>query len=168
MSILEAGRKKIMKSILFALFVVASVLGAGQALAQRAAVPIIDHPDIAVATSSGKPLQPERVKEAILAAAKAKGWGLAFEPSGKIMATLVVRNKHTVVVEIAYTAEKYSLMYKDSVNMKYAPNAQTDSHINSVNNSYTRGGYNGPVIHPFYNKWVQELKDAIRAELLKA
>jgi len=155
------------RSALLAFVFAASALGASQAVAQRLAVPIINHPDVAVATSSGKPVQADQVKQAIQAAAKAKGWALAFAPGGKVLATLVVRNKHTVVVEIAYSAERYSLMYKDSVNMKYAPHAQSDSHINSVNNTYTRGGYDGPVIHPFYNNWVQDLQDAIRQELLK-
>lgn len=155
-----------MKTILFAAVVVASILGARPGLAQRLAVPIVDHPDVAVATGSGKRLQAEQVKAAILAAAKEKGWGLAFEPSGKVLATLVVRNKHTVMVEIAYSAEKYSLTYRDSINMKYSPGSdRTPYDLSSSMRGYRQPA--GPVIHPFYNDWVRELKDAIRLELLK-
>ncbi len=151
---------------LFGLFIVLA-LAAGPAFAQRLPVPLVNHPDVPVATSSGKSVQVEQVKEAIQSAAKAKGWALAYELSGKMLATLVVRNKHTVVVEVAYSADRYSLMYRDSVNMKYAAHAQSDGRINSANTGYIRSNYDGPVIHPFYNSWVQEFKDAIRVALLK-
>ena len=115
----------------------------------RTPVPIINHDNLSVATNSGKTLQIEQVKQAIQTAAGAKGWSIAFQADGKMLATLNVRNKHTVVVEIAYATDKYSLQYKDSANMKF-------------------GEFNGAkVIHPYYNKWVQELRDSIRNELLK-
>jgi hypothetical protein len=156
-----------MKARLLLAILFAVTLGAGPALAQRVPVPIIDHPNLSVANSSGKPLQADQVKQAIQEAAKAKGWSLAYEPSGRILATLVVRNKHTVVVEIAYAPDKYSIMYKDSVNMKYAPNAQADPRVNTANSGPNRSGYTGGVIHPFYNSWVGELKEAIRVQLLR-
>jgi hypothetical protein len=135
-----------MKSGLLSALLLASLLFTGAAYAQRATVPIIDHPNIPVATSKGGPVQAERVKQAITDAARAKNWTVAYEPSGRILATLVVRNKHTVTVEIEYSGEKYSIKYRDSVNMKHE----------------------GAMIHPFYNKWVGDLKDTIRVELLKA
>jgi hypothetical protein len=59
-----------------------------------------------------------------------------------------VRN-HTVIVDIVPGPDSYSVRYADSINMKY-------------------GVENGsPVIHPFYNKWVDELIDSIRVELKK-
>jgi hypothetical protein len=115
----------------------------------RTPVPIINHDNIAVATNSGKTLQLEQVKQAIQSAAAAKTWSIAFQSDGKLLATLHVRGKHTIVVEIAYAADKYSLQYRDSTNMKFGELEGTK------------------VIHPFYNKWVQELKEAIRIELLK-
>ena len=115
----------------------------------REAVPIVNYDDIAVATNSGKAPSADQVKQAIIAAASNKSWSIARQPDGKLLATLIVRNKHTIVVEIAYAADTYSLRYKDSINMKFD---QRDGQ---------------PVIHPYYNRWVQELKDAIRIELLK-
>jgi hypothetical protein len=138
-----------MKSKIFAYLLLALAFAAGPASA-RYPLPIVNHPDVAVVTSSGTAPSGERVKQAILAGAAAKGWTIAQQADGKIQATLVVRNKHTVVVLISYTPQKYSLTYKDSINMNY-------------------GERNGePVIHPFYNTWVQDLKDAIRTDLLKA
>ena len=138
-----------MKMKLFAAFLIASTLVAAPAIA-REVVPVINHDNIAVATSSGKAPAAEQVKQALLTAAGARGWEVAPQADGKLQATLIVRNKHTIVVEIAYSDQKYSLTYKGSSNMKYG---QRDGQ---------------PVIHPFYNKWVQDLKEAIRLELLKA
>ena len=89
------------------------------------------------------------LKEAILAGAAAKNWTVAQQADGNLQATLKVRGKHTVIVLITYTPVKYSLAYQDSIDMNY-------------------GQRNGePVIHPFYNTWVGELKESIRAEMLK-
>lgn len=138
-----------MKSLLVAVFLLASAL-ATTPVSARTPVPVINHDNVVVATATGKTLAAEQVKQAILAAVGVKGWSAVQQADGKLLATLHVRGKHTVVVEITYAADKYSLIYKDSVNMK----------------SGSRDGQT--VIHPFYNKWVQELLDAIRLELLKA
>lgn len=137
-----------MTSQLLATILVAATLAATPAIA-RAPVPIDNYENIAVATSSGKPLQIEQVKQAIQAAAAVKGWTIAYQADGSLLATLNVRNKHTITVELPYSVEKYSLRYKGSTAMKYGQ----------------RDGI--PVIHPYYNKWVQEFKETIRIELLK-
>jgi len=116
----------------------------------RDSVPIVNYDNVAVATNSGKAPNAEQVRQAITAAAASKGWTVAPAGDGKLQATIVVRGKHTVVVDIAYAADKYALTYKDSINM----------------NLIERDGQK--LIHPFYNKWVQTLKEAIRLELLKA
>jgi hypothetical protein len=148
-----------MKLIKFTFFLIAIIfsLSAGA----REAVPIINYSNLPIATSSGKPLQPDDVKKAIVVAAAAKDWTVAYQTDGKLLATLVVRNKHTIVVEIAYDSEKYSINYKDSINMKYGISA-------GQREGFKMGDSGGQaVIHPFYNKWVQELKDGIRNELIK-
>lgn len=137
-----------MKFIKFIFFVFAAILSLN--VAAREPIPIINYDNLVIATSSGKVLQPEQVKQAILAAAGTKNWTIAHQSDGKLLATLSVQGgKHVIVTEIAYASDKYSLNYKDSTNMKYG----------------TRDGE--AVIHPFYNKWVQQLKEAIRVELLK-
>lgn len=137
-----------MKSRLFAALIVALTLAAAPALA-REPVPIVNHDNIPVATASGKAPAVEQVKHAILLGAGAKGWIIAEQSDGQLLATLNVRGKHIVAVTIAYSGAGYSLRYHDSVNMKYG---------------YGEGG---AVIHPFYNKWVLGLREAIRVELLK-
>lgn len=129
----------------------------------RTPVPIINYDNISVATSSGKTLQLEQVKQAIQSAAGAKAWSIAIQADGKLLATRNERNKHFIVVEIEYSADKYSLKYKDSTNMKFGDAPQPDP--SSFQNPTIAPG--SKVIHPYYNKWVQEFRDAIRVELLK-
>jgi hypothetical protein len=65
---------------------------------------------------------------------------------GKLMARLQVGRKrtHVVVVEIAYSAEKYSIQYRNSVHMNYRDSDKT--------------------IHTSYNAWVKELATQIDQE----
>jgi hypothetical protein len=124
-------------------------LGAGPAAA-RTSVAIVNHPDVPVVTGSGKTLPPEAVRQAIVLAGANKGWTIVPQGDGKLQASIKVRNKHTVIVLIAYNPQKYSLTYQDSIDMNYGQRN------------------NEPVIHPFYNTWVGDLKEAIRLELIKA
>lgn len=123
-------------------------LGVGTVHA-RTPVPIVNYENNPVATNSGKPMTADKVKQAILAAASSKQWSIAYQPNGKMQATLVMKGKHTIVVEVAYTAENYSLTYLSSDNMKYGE-------VEGV-----------PVIHPYYDRWVREFREAIRTELIK-
>ncbi|MGE5467385.1 MAG: hypothetical protein ACM3Y9_08180 [Ignavibacteria bacterium] len=118
--------------------------------AARSPVPIVNHPDVAVVSGSGKELTAAQVAQAIQVGAATRGWTTVQQGEGKLIATLpLVHRKHTVMVEITYSNRSYSVVYKDSANMKY-------------------GVVDGqPVIHPFYNNWVNDLITAIRLELLK-
>ncbi len=134
---------------LLASIVVALLVATSSAYA-RSPVPIVDIENVAVATGSGKTVTTEEVKKAIIAGASANQWEIAQNASG-MTATLRVRGgKHTVVVAITYSADKYSLRYLESVNMNYGKNLEGQA-----------------VIHPFYNRWVQQLSDSIRSELRK-
>lgn len=115
----------------------------------RSPVPIVDFKDQAILTTGDKTLTSAQVKDAIIRAAGSLGWTLAPDGDQKVVATLVVRNKHTVVADVNYTTEKYSVIYKSSINMKYGIEKGV------------------PVVHPFYNDWARSLVGAIRAELAK-
>lgn len=110
----------------------------------REAVPIINYENQLVA----KPLTIDQVKQAIVTAAAMNSWTITKGPTeNSVTATLVVRNKHTVIVNITYSKENFSVVYAGSINMKYQPNAGTG------------------IIHPFYNKWTRDLVDTIQANL---
>jgi hypothetical protein len=93
---------------------------------------------------SNKTATVDDVQKAILRAGATLGWQMAQQEAGKVEGVLVLRN-HRAVVDIAYDARNYSIKYKDSSNLNYAPEAQT--------------------IHNNYNGWIQNLDKAIRAQL---
>ena len=108
----------------------------------RTPVPVVDFENIPFTGSSGQPASATQIKSAIEAAAQARGWQLAAAAPDRMVATLHVRGKHTVVSEITYRTGQYSVRYQDSVNMNFDAGTRK--------------------IHPFYNKWTQDLVDTIR------
>lgn len=139
--------------ILHLLVAAGIALAAAQATAQRVPVPIVNHENVIVQKAAGGPASAEEVKKAIMAAATATGrkWVISEPTPGRLLATYHVRT-HTVVTEVRYKAGHFSVSYHDSVNMKYSPNGP---------------GMAGPVIHPFYNQWVQDFVQAVRLESAK-
>lgn len=58
------------------------------------------------------------VEKSIIKAAASLGWKTKQIEKNKMLATLDIRT-HQLVVLITYDDEKYSIEYKDSINMKY-------------------------------------------------
>ena len=138
-----------MKALRFIAFALA-VLASGAVLA-RASVPVVNLLDQPVTTASGKALTVEEVQKAIRSAAEARKWVVVTQPDGRLAASYSWNgNKHTIVINIACQPDRYSLTYKNSVNMNYATDLEGK-----------------PMIHPYYNRFVGELRDAIRVEFMK-
>ncbi len=137
-----------MNALKVALFTLALFLS-GSVLA-RPPVPMTDVVKQAITTTSGNALPIEQIQQVIRTAAEGRKWVVSQLPEGVMQASLSWNaNKHTIVVTIASTTDRYTITYKDSINMRY-------------------GMEDGkPVIHPHYNKFVAELCDAIRVELMK-
>lgn len=137
-----------MKLVKTALFVLALIVS-GSAAA-RHPEPIVNYANVAVVAASGKPLSVDQVRQAVRTAAQARGWSVVEQANGKMAAALSWNgNKHTIGVDISCLPASYSIDYRDSINMKY-------------------GTLNGqPIIHPHYNRFVRELNEAIRSELMK-
>ena len=88
----------------------------------------------------------KKIGKAILLAGFSRGWlGSIVEP-GHIVSKIIVRNKHTVVLDIYYTSESYSIEYKDSKNMNYKEKR----------------------IHRSYNSWIKNLSKDIDQELFRS
>jgi len=85
------------------------------------------------------------VTKAIQRAGTGLGWQMKSETPGHIVGRLYLRT-HVAVVDITYTLDDYSINYKDSTNLKY----------NAGNNT----------IHKNYNGWIQNLNNAINAQLV--
>ncbi len=80
----------------------------------------------------------EDVGRAIVTAGQSLGWQMKEEGPGHILGTLYIRS-HVAVVDVFYTTSDFSILYKDSTNLKY----------------------DGKNIHSNYNGWVQNLSNAI-------
>lgn len=140
--------EKIVKRLMFVLLLCTLCLA--NAAYARPPVPIVNLENQPIAATSGKPLTLDEVHQALRKAAALKGWTIAEVAPGKAVGTLVVRNKHTIKTDIAYSEDTMSFTYKDSVNMKYGKDMDEQ-----------------PVIHPFYMNWVRELFDAVKIELAR-
>jgi len=140
-----------MKWITAALVMALAMVAAPAALAQRAPVPIIDRPAVSATTGSGKALSPEALGKAIVSggAAGKRQWDVVPVGDGRSLRGTYRVRTHMVAVDIVPGQGTFSIKYADSADMKYAVEGGT------------------PVIHPFYNRWVDELIESIRAELKK-
>lgn len=90
---------------------------------------------------------PDKVREAIIDASARRGWHVAADQPGKLRLRNVIRNKHTVVVDVAYDSKGVSVTYVSSEDLDYA----------------MRDGV--AYIHPKYNEWVQKLLHDIVAKV---
>ena len=124
----------------------------------RASVPIVNYPAVSVATGSGKVPTVDQIRQTIRAAAQRKNWEVMNHVDGKLI-TMYRWRTHSITVEITPISGGYSLIYKDSLNMNYAPEAYWDDTSGS-----NESGKSGPVIHPFYNRYVKDLNTAIQLE----
>jgi hypothetical protein len=113
----------------------------------RGAGQIYEVKDAPVQTATGKQPSLEDVQKAIITAGAGLGWQMAVAKPGEIIGTLNIRS-HQAVVSIPFTTKNYSILYKDSANLKYNAEKQT--------------------IHENYSGWIQRLDGAIRARLTAA
>ncbi len=113
----------------------------------RAGAPIYEVKSAPVPSPSGKELTLEQVRKEIMAAGVAAGWQMTDVKPGELLATYNLRS-HQAVVSIPYTTKDYSILYKNSSNLKYDAAAKT--------------------IHQNYAGWIQRLDGAIRSRLSAA
>lgn len=104
--------------------------------------PIHNVNDAAVSSPTGKTVTKEQVRAAIIRAGGALGWNIKDEGPDKLSGTLVLRT-HTAVVDIPYSVDKYSIVYRSSVNLN------------------EKSGK----IHRNYNGWIQNLNKGINTQL---
>ena len=103
--------------------------------------PILKLEDVQVVASNSKPTAAQ-VRQSIITAGTSLGWKIVDKGPGKLEGTLNVRT-HVAVVDIPYSATKYSILYKSSENLSEADGS----------------------IHRNYNGWVENLDRTIRTEL---
>jgi hypothetical protein len=105
---------------------------------------IVNYENVAIAVRSGVP-SAAQVREAIMAAGRARLWEFTDDSPGKLSAVLRVRERHEIHVLIPYDQRFYSVLYESSVNMNYRPQDGT--------------------IHSNYNRWVRDFVSTINVSL---
>ena len=105
--------------------------------------PILNVPNQVIVAPSNK-VTSNDVYKAIVRAGASLGWKMQKTSDGVILGTLNLRD-HQAVVVIKYTKGNYSIMYKSSKNLKFDAEDQT--------------------IHSNYNGWIENLENAINAQV---
>jgi uncharacterized protein YndB with AHSA1/START domain len=113
-----------------------------------AAADLIDWNNVAAVTGSGKPATAEEIKRAFVVGGARRGWTFTDTGPGTMVATLVVRT-HTLVMDFSYEDGKYSLRYKNSINLDYKDEAGRKT------------------IHRSYVNWNTNLMNDARAEMMR-
>jgi hypothetical protein len=127
------------------LFCAALFAAASPALAARTAA-LLNYEDLPVESATGKPLNLEQVRKAIITGAATRQWAASVKP-GNVVQLTYNRGKFTGIVAVKYTTKTYSIHYVDSTNLNYGLEAGK------------------PVIHPTYNGWINNLRQAIDVQL---
>ena len=133
--------KRTMSGASIACLVLAMMIGC------RAGGQVYEVKDAPVQTASGKTLTPEQVQKAIMDAGIKQTWIMTVVKPGEILGEYNVQS-HTIHVTIPYTSKNYSILYKDSTNLRYDPVKRT--------------------IHVNYAKWIERLDNEIKARLSAA
>ncbi len=133
--------KRMRSGILFACVVLVAAMGC------RGGGQIYNVKDAPITTATGKEVTLEQVTKAIVEAGAGLKWSMAVVKPGQIVGTLNIRS-HTAIVDIPYNTKTYSIIYKDSTNLKYNADKQT--------------------IHENYTGWIQNLDNAIKGRLSAA
>ena len=138
------------RSLSWALGGAALTLAAGEAQASRIQpMQSFDNQPWNAPTTNAA-FSPAKTRQAVTRAAQANKWTTEVTADGRLLATLFVRGKHTIVVAVVVQPGVFSVSYSSSNNMNYqkAPDGKD-------------------WIHPNYNVWVHTLVNSIRFELEK-
>lgn len=96
---------------------------------------------------TAKPLSLDQVQKAIIDAGIKQTWIMTPVKPGELLGEYNVQS-HQIHVLIPYTTKQYSILYKDSSNLRYDPVKRT--------------------IHVNYAKWIERLDNEIKARLKMA
>jgi len=105
---------------------------------------LMDPGRIHLAVADGPAASATKVRNAIVLAGIARGWTLVEEQPGRLKLTFNKADKHRATIEVHYDERSYDIRYVDSYNLNYAQ----------------RGGQ--AMIHPNYNRWVNNLAQDAR------
>ncbi|VCU71381.1 hypothetical protein PIGHUM_03464 [Pigmentiphaga humi] len=133
---------------LLAAIMIALAMG-NAAYAARAGKPMQLHLDNPIRTLNTATPGKTEIENAIIRAGMQRNWIITRNGDGTLNAHLAIR-QHTLDVTIVLKDTTYDIVYKNSTNLQYAPNPDDPAR---------------PIIHPSYDKWVDNLIGDIRVQL---
>lgn len=99
----------------------------------------------------------EDIERSIISAASERDWFVTGRTEGRLLLSIVVRQKHEAIVAVEFDKETFSILYVDSVNLDYDPKDKV-----MVGGAHKkRRVIPGPRIHRNYNRWVAALAERI-------
>jgi hypothetical protein len=104
--------------------------------------PVYNVVDKPIRAASGRQLDLDEVEVLLRSAAEFKGWKVNEEGDGHLSARINVRT-HYAEIDIHFTAENYSITYRDSRELMY----------------------DGEKIHRNYNKWIKLIEENVDERL---
>jgi hypothetical protein len=113
----------------------------------RAGGQVYEVKDAPIQTAPGKRLTLEQVQKAIVDAGIKQTWIMTPIKPGEMLGEFNIQS-HQIHVLIPYTTQNYSILYKDSSNLRYDPVKRT--------------------IHVNYAKWIERLDNEIKSRLSAA
>ncbi len=155
------------KSFRFFALVLLILATANAVAAGRA--PIIDLSAQIARRANGSPAVVPDIAKAFRAAGGSLGWTFAEEGPAHLVGTVVVRGKHTIVVDIFLRRGEYDVKYRSSVNMRYREEDADDTGKAAENQPQQPSLASKKVrtIHSSYNSWVMNLTHGVSGELLR-
>jgi hypothetical protein len=130
--------KRMAAAIVVASLVVITMIGC------RAGGQVYEVKDAPVQTASGKEPTLEQIQKAIIDAGIKQTWIMTPVKLGEMLGEYNIQS-HQIHVTIPYTTKSYSILYKDSSNLRYDPVKRT--------------------IHINYQKWIERLDNEIKTRL---
>lgn len=112
-------------------------------------VPLQDVGRTLLVSTSSVPLTLVNVRAAIINGGQTLGWQILGDDPNRLTLKYNKQGKHEVVVAVIYDASGFELKYIDSTSMNFSDKNGTQ------------------MIHPNYNRWVQNLTKGISSSLIR-
>jgi hypothetical protein len=132
--------------------------------------PIVDLIAQPAQRADQKPAEVADIAKAFRAAGGALGWSFAEQGPEHLVATIVVRGKHSAVVDIQMRRGEYDLKYRNSVNLRFKEVDADDSGqplVAMPHQPSLGSGKTVRTIHSSYHRWVSNLTKGVAGELLR-
>lgn len=125
-------------------FILAVAIAAASVAASARDAPLKDPGRIELGAVSGQASTPAKMRQALVLAGASRGWTVVGDEPGRLKLNFNKGDKHRVTVQVSYDERGFDIRYVDSYNLNHG---QRDGQV---------------MIHPNYNRWVNNLAQDTR------